>query len=111
MAGVLERMSPPPRPAEARAPEDPEVGAEVGEAEAAGARGRGVAPRKTRAAASPAAKRIKGRTIYIADDLFERILVGAHRRDKTISEYVVMILERQVPDHRIVKAEAEADAA
>lgn len=106
MAGVLERMTPPPKPAD-----DAEPGAEAFDGEQAGAKGRGAAPRKARAAGSPAAKRIKGRTIYIADDLFERIIVGAHRRDKTISEYVVMILERQVPDHRTVKAEADADAA
>jgi hypothetical protein len=46
--------------------------------------------------------KVKGRTIYLPDDLFERIMVQAHRRDKTISEYVTMILERQVPDHRTV---------
>jgi hypothetical protein len=45
--------------------------------------------------------RIWGRTIYLPDDLFERILVQAHRRDRTISEYVTGILERQVPDHRV----------
>lgn len=45
-------------------------------------------------------KRIKGHTVYLPDDLFERILVASHRRDKTISEYLVAILERQVPDHR-----------
>jgi hypothetical protein len=45
-------------------------------------------------------------------DLFERILVQAHRRDKTISEYVTMILERQVPDHRTIRADTavETDA-
>jgi hypothetical protein len=52
-----------------------------------------------------AAKRIKGRTVYIPDDLFERILVQSHRRNKTISEYITAILERQVPDHRVVRAE------
>jgi len=51
------------------------------------------------------ARRIRGRTIYLPDDLFERILVQAHRRDWTISEYVAGILERQVPDHRIARAE------
>ena len=51
------------------------------------------------------ARRIRGRTIYLPDDLFERILVQAHRRDRTISEYVAGILERQVPDHRIARAE------
>lgn len=51
------------------------------------------------------ARRIKGRTIYLPDDLFERILVQAHRHDRTISEYVAGILERQVPDHRTARAE------
>jgi hypothetical protein len=51
------------------------------------------------------AGRIRGRTIYLPDDLFERILVQAHRHDRTISEYVAGILERQVPDHRIARAE------
>jgi hypothetical protein len=48
-------------------------------------------------------------TIYLPDDLFERILVQAHRRDRTISEYVAGILERQVPDHRIARAEPAGD--
>jgi hypothetical protein len=74
-------------------------------------RGRGVAPRKTRAVDARAAKRIKGRTIYLPDDLFERILVQAHRRDRTISEYVAGILERQVPDYRTARAEPVGDPA
>jgi hypothetical protein len=41
-----------------------------------------------------------GRTIYLHDDLFERILVQAHRRDKNISDYVSWLLDRHVPDHR-----------
>jgi hypothetical protein len=68
-------------------------------------------PKKTRAADPRAGKRIKGRTIYLPDDLFERILVQAHRRDRTISEYVAGILERQVPDHRTARAEPVGDPA
>jgi hypothetical protein len=68
-----------------------------------------VAPRKARAIDARAAKRIKGRTIYLPDDLFERILVQAHRRDRTISEYVAGILERQVPDHRTTRVEPIGD--
>src|SRR5262245_18815561 len=52
-------------------------------------------PAKGRGRRAPAAKpkgRVKARTVYLDDDLFERILVQAHRRDKTISEYVAMIL-------------------
>ena len=76
------------------------------------ARGRGAAPRKAKTADARAAKRIKGRTIYIPDDLFERIIVQAHRRNRTISEYVVSILDRQVPDHRVVRStDPSADVA
>jgi hypothetical protein len=56
-------------------------------------------------------RRIKGRTIYLPDDLFERILVQAHRRDRTISEYVTGILERQVPNHRTTRVESAGDPA
>ena len=52
------------------------------------------------------AKKLKGRTVYLSDDLFERILVQAHRRDKTIREYVSMILGRQVPDHRTIRTDS-----
>lgn len=64
-----------------------------------------------RLGASARAKRIRGRTIYLPDDLFERILVQAHRRDRTIREYVAGILERQVPDHRIARAETVGESA
>lgn len=64
------------------------------------ARAGGGVARKPKAVESRAAKRVKGRTVYLHDDLFERLLVQSHRKGKTISEYVSMILERQVPDHR-----------
>jgi hypothetical protein len=32
-------------------------------------------------------------------------MVQAHRRNRTISDYVTAILERQVPDHRTVVRE------
>jgi hypothetical protein len=54
---------------------------------------------------------VKGRTVYIPDDLFERILVQSHRRNKTISDYIVGILERQVPDHRATRGDSNEDAA
>ena len=63
----------------------------------------------TKAADARAARKIKGRTIYLPDDLFERILVQAHRRNRTISEYVAAILDRQVPDHRVVRAEPSGE--
>jgi hypothetical protein len=111
----LERATPlsPPQAIEPDEPEPLAQPVEPAEGEAPGpARGRGATPRKPRAADARAAKRITGRTIYLPDDLFERILVQAHRRKKTISEYVASILERQVPDHRVIRAEpAEGDAA
>jgi hypothetical protein len=90
--------------------------AELAESEpTANAKGRGAgrADREPARKVQPAgktAKKPKGRTIYLSDDLFERILVQAHRRDKTISEYVSMILERQVPDHRTIRADPADEA-
>jgi hypothetical protein len=53
-----------------------------------------------------------GHTIYLPDALFERIMVQAHRKKKTISDYVAAILERQVPDYRTSRAEpGDSDAA
>ena len=75
-------------------------------------RGRGVA-RKAKASAGPSSRQdVKGRTIYLPEQLFERIMVQAHRKKRTISEYVAGILDRQVPDYRTVgRAEAGDDAA
>jgi hypothetical protein len=53
---------------------------------------------KGKGAAAKKSKLGLGRTIHLQDDLFERIMVHAHRRGKNISEYVAWILERQVPD-------------
>jgi hypothetical protein len=103
LAGLLER---PARPDQSADAEEPEPTAEPAEGEPAEpARGRGAAPKKPRPADARAAKRVKGRTVYLHDDLFERIIVQAHRRGKTISEYVAGILERQVPDHRVIRAD------
>lgn len=104
---MLERTTPPETPAGDDEPEAT-AAAEPTEGEpAAAAKGRGAKPR---AVGSKLAARVKGRTVYIPDDLFERIIVQAHRREKTISEYVVAILERQVPDHRVIRAEPPAEA-
>jgi hypothetical protein len=54
------------------------------------------------------ASKARARTIYLPDDLFERIIVQAHRRDCTISEYVAALLDRQVPDHRVMRVESAA---
>jgi hypothetical protein len=45
------------------------------------------------------ARRVKPHTVYLPDDLFERILIQARCRDKTISEYLTATLESVVPDH------------
>lgn len=106
LAGVLEREKTPPKPVVAEpVPEDAEA------SEAVPAKGRGGnAPARSRVA--PSAKKTKPRTIHLPDDLFERILVQAHRRDRTISEYVAALLDRHVPDHRVVRpASAEEEAA
>jgi hypothetical protein len=88
-------------------PEDIEATAELVEADIT-AKGRGASRAPSRKAGP--AKKPKGRTVYLSDDLFERIIVQAHRRDKTISEYVSMILERQVPDHRTIRADSVSEA-
>ena len=103
MSGVLERAMP-PKPA--AAPEPPDDAEAVEQDQEAGGRGRGAAPRKGKAtAAATSARKVKGRTIYLPEDLFERIMVQSHRRNKTISEYVTMILDRQVPDYRTVRGD------
>lgn len=62
----------------------------------------------TRAPAVRTAKKIKGRTVYLPDDLFERIIVQAHRKDVTISDYIAALLDRHVPDHRRIGAGASS---
>lgn len=87
-------------------PDDPDlspIGDTVSGPDVEPAKGRG--GRKSQPPASRAAKKITGHTIYMPDDLFERIMVQAHRRKRKISEYVTAILERQVPDHRTIVRE------
>lgn len=94
--------------------DEPENPSEPAETEPAG-KGRGESPKKSKAAelaALRAARKREGRTVYIPDELYERIIVQAKRRKKTMSEYVVAILDRQVPDHRVIRGKpAENDAA
>lgn len=54
--------------------------------------------------------KVQGRTIYLPDDLFERIMVQSHRRKQTISDYVTDVLNRNVPDH-LARGRADTDAA
>ena len=110
LSGVLERSTPHNTPPVDQEGLDVPASADPNDVEpSASSRGRGATPRKTRAIDARAARRIRGRTIYLPDDLFERILVQAHRRDRTISEYVAGILERQVPDYRTARAEPVGD--
>ena len=99
LSGLLERST---RPDDV---EEQEPAGEPPRARRPSRAGRGVA-RKTKPEGRPA--KVKGRTIYLHDDLYERVIVQAHRGGRTISEYVSAILERQVPDHRVVRA-AEGD--
>jgi hypothetical protein len=88
-----------------RAPQ-PKPSVELEESEQnAGTKGRGMTStlKTPRATTARTSKRVKGRTIYMGDDLYERILVQAHRKDLTISEYVCQLCERHVPDHRTIR--------
>jgi hypothetical protein len=76
-------------------------GADQGDGEPV-AKGRGVAKKTT-------GRKIRGRTIYLDDGLFERILVAAHRRDRTISEFVAALLDRHVPNHLAARPDPVED--
>jgi hypothetical protein len=111
---LLERPTRPDQLGESEEPEPAELAAAAegtaAEPEPEPSKGRGAPPRKASKPESRPAK-VKGRTIYLHDDLFERILVQAHRRGKTISDYVAAVLERQVPDHRLVRADPAENGA
>jgi hypothetical protein len=111
LSGVLEQSR--PHRSATPAPSEPVEVEPTADAEPAAERGRGAARGKTteRSRAERAQKGIKGRTIYLNDDLFERILVQAHRKGKTISEYVASVLESRVPDHRFVRASPSASSS
>jgi hypothetical protein len=100
LAGVLERATP-------HRVEEPDTEA-VDQVEAEAPKSRG-ASRK--ASAPKASRKATGRTVCIPDDLWERIIVQAHRRKVTISDYVTAILNRQVPDHRTIRGSDAGDEA
>jgi hypothetical protein len=109
LSGVLERApQPKAEPPRAEPVAEPDLAAQD-----VSPKGRGGAPAPKARQTPPAraAKRIKGRTVYIADDLFERIIVQAHRRDVTISDYICLLLDRHVPDHRVVRSGSSSSAA
>ena len=101
LSGVLERSTPHNqqqlagrhRPGRARSPGtgDPND-AEL----SATSRGRG-RRRRSPGPSTPAPPSGSGPDDLPTDDLFERILVQAHRRDRTISEYVAGILDARSP--------------
>lgn len=101
MAGVLERAQPP----------DPEPGPELVESasgddldvDASPSKGRGVSARGGRPGKVKAGGKVKPHAFYLPESLFERILVAAHRREKTLSEYVANILDKQVPAYRATR--------
>src|SRR6266545_757286 len=115
LSGVLEQSMPPSPPDHVRTSPGPDAATEDTTEADVPVQGRGASQTNrepSRKASNPTrqAKKPKGRTVYLSDDLFERILVQAHRKDKTISEYVSLILERQVPDHRVPR-DAAADSS
>jgi hypothetical protein len=97
LSGVLER--PPLNSPQSDEPEALEQSAAPADEPDAG-RSRGQTTRKP--------QKPRARTIYLTNDLFERIIVQAHRRDRTISEYVQGVLDRQVPDHRTIRGDSGA---
>jgi hypothetical protein len=74
--------------------------------------GRGVASPSTLASVRTGKrdKKVKGRTLYLHDDLWERMIVQAHRKDLTISDYAAFMLNKHVPNHRKSTAEASTVA-
>lgn len=105
LAGVLEREKTPPSRTVEPEPDD------SADPEPTPTKGRGGnASARARASSATTKRTTKPRTIHLPDDLFERILVQSHRRDKTISEYVAALLDRHVPDHRVVRSAGSADS-
>lgn len=108
LGSILERADDPKPRDEPATGTDPDPDSEADDAgEPTTGKGR-AGGRKAKRLTARQAKRVKGRTIYLPDDLFERIMVQAHRRELTISDYVASILNRHVPDHRGGGASPEA---
>lgn len=108
IAGVLENEKTQRKPVDVESESESDERETV---EPTPSRGRGGSSTRSRTS-TPAKRTTKPRTIHLADDLFERILVQAHRRDRTISEYVAGLLDRHVPDHRVVRSTGvDEDAA
>lgn len=117
LSGVLERSTPTPPKAAEPDPELDDVEApadDAGDASESGpqpkARGRGGSSKARADARVKAANKVKGRTLYLPDALFERIIVQAHRRNMNYSDYVTWVLDKNVPDH-LARGRAEGDGA
>jgi hypothetical protein len=104
------RPTAPPEPTEPDPPVVEDPPADELEAPAPPARkGRGGQADRPTVQQARKGKGVKGHTVYLPNDLFERITVQALRKDKTISEYLTMLLRRYVPDH--LKGPTAADDA
>jgi len=105
LAGVLESSRTQPKPVEAAESVD-----QGSESEDARPKGRGANTPKARPAVEKT-KRTRPRTVHLTDDVFERVVVQALRRRKTISEYIGALLDRHTPDHRVVRGGETTDDA
>jgi hypothetical protein len=104
---MMERPTPPETtmeaaPGDAEPVEMPEAD-DMPAAEPSPAKGRGVGNSKAGRTGGVKGKKVKPRTVYLPDDLFERVWLQAHRKDMTISEYVTWALSRQVPGPRAAR--------
>jgi hypothetical protein len=89
---MMERPTPPePEPGDELVEITP--GDDQPEPELASSKGRGSKAGRT---GKVKGKKIKARTFYIPDDLFELVWIRAHRKEKTLSEFVVSVLEKEV---------------
>jgi hypothetical protein len=102
---MMERPTPTPTPPEPEAEVDTEAvdvppPEDAPGPEPAPAKGRGAAPAKGGRTGGVKGKRVRAHTVYLPEDLFERVWIQARRRGKTLSEYVTWALERQAAGPR-----------
>jgi hypothetical protein len=53
-------------------------------------------------------KQVRAHTIYLPQDLYQRVWLTADRKDMTLSEYVAWALDRQVPKYRLTADGSDA---
>jgi hypothetical protein len=95
---------PVPEPFEAGPGDDPQAA----EPTQAPAKGRGAGLTKGGRTGGVKGKKVKARTVYFPNALYERIWVAANRRNQTVSDYLTQLLDRQVPKLRVA---GDEDAA